>query len=193
MPMNTDTDDNWTDEKDEDYSDYLEEISGELRTANDRKGLGALYILDICKKYGDGNKHPTNAEIRKILSDYPYDLGLERQAVARTLGLLRNEGLIPCDRTAAGHSDTTEKYKTANSRKSLGLLYIYKVILKHSDDGNHLKNEEIRKMLENPPYDLKLERKAVSRNIGLLHNEGFIFNDRTGSWCTENYPYNRYL
>ncbi len=191
--MITDTDDNRYDEINEDYSDYLEEISGELRTANDKKGLGALYILDICKKNGDGNKHPTNAEIRKILSDYPYDLRLERQAVARTLGLLRNEGLIPCERPNAGRQDSPEKYKTANSRRSLGLLYIYRIILKHSDDGHHLKNEEIRKLLENPPYSLKLERKAVARNIGLLHNEGFIFNDRTGSWCTESYPYNRDL
>lgn len=69
--------------------------------------------------------------------------------------------------------------------KKLALIWIMRVLEKYSDVDHPLKQEEIVMYLFND-YGLKLERKAVGRNIALLRSAGYdIQSNANGSWLAE--------
>ncbi len=73
--------------------------------------------------------------------------------------------------------------KKTNSRKSLAPLFVYEIITRKSDSRNHLRQNDILKELGKYPYEITLERKALSRIIHNLADSGYdIYSDNTGVW-----------
>ncbi len=71
-----------------------------------------------------------------------------------------------------------------NSRKSLAPLFVYLILKEHSDAGHHLRQQEILQYLREYPYEIELERKALSRIIhNLADSQLQICTDaKDGSW-----------
>lgn len=56
--------------------------------------------------------------------------------------------------------------------KNMIILYILKILQKHSDENHRLTQDEIKQILENE-YDMKVERKTIKRNMKNLINYGY--------------------
>ena len=73
-----------------------------------------------------------------------------------------------------------------NSRKSMAPLFVYLILKEHSNSQKQLRQQEILTMLEEYPYEVKLERKALCR---ILHNivdsQLSVFSDKTGTWLEQ--------
>lgn len=75
----------------------------------------------------------------------------------------------------------------ANTRKSLAPLFVFEVLSKHSDSKTHLRQNDILKKLSEYPYEISLERKALSR---IIHNladspQYAVFQDKSGAWVEQ--------
>lgn len=82
--------------------------------------------------------------------------------------------------------DNLFRPKKTNSRKSMAPLFVYLILKEHSNSQKHLRQQEILKILEDYPYEVQLERKALSR---ILHNitdsQLSVFSDKTGTWLEQ--------
>lgn len=78
--------------------------------------------------------------------------------------------------------------KKENSRKSLAPLFIYLILKEHSTFKKPMRQKEILEFLEKYPYEIRLERKALSRIIhGLADSQISIRSDqRKGTWIEHN-------
>lgn len=73
--------------------------------------------------------------------------------------------------------------KKTNSRKSMAPLFVYLILKEYSDRSIHLRQQEILTLLENYPYEVMLERKALSRIIhNLTDSQLSVFSDKSGTW-----------
>ncbi len=83
--------------------------------------------------------------------------------------------------------DSLYRPKKRNSRKQMLSLFVYKILVENSSIGNPLSQHQIIEMLEEMPYELFIERKALSRVIHGLEDEGLgIHSDpKGGVWYDE--------
>lgn len=72
----------------------------------------------------------------------------------------------PCELKAA------YKPKKANSRKSNANIFIYRILQKHSDKQRPMKQKDILSKLADMPYEIVIERKALSRTLHSLEELG---------------------
>lgn len=74
-----------------------------------------------------------------------------------------------------------------NKRKSMAPLFVYLVLKEHSSSARHLRQNEILKYLENMPYEITIERKALSRTIhNLADSQLGVYTDvKTGTWIEQ--------
>ena len=68
--------------------------------------------------------------------------------------------------------------------KRLKAMYVYEILSKHSNSKTHLRQNDILKKLSEYPYEISLERKALSR---IIHNltdspQYAVFQDKSGVW-----------
>ena len=72
----------------------------------------------------------------------------------------------------------------ANSSKSLLPLFVHQILGKHSSSKKHLHQQEIIEFLKQPPYEIKVERKAISRTLYTLNNwfPDSVLCDKNGWW-----------
>ena len=72
----------------------------------------------------------------------------------------------------------------ANSAKSLLPLFVHQILGKHSSAKKHLHQQEIIDFLKQPPYEIKVERKAISRTLYTLNNwfPDSVLCDENGWW-----------
>lgn len=84
--------------------------------------------------------------------------------------------------------DELYRPQKTNSRKSLAPLFVFEIINKNSNSKNHLRQKDILKKLNEYPYEILLERKALSRIIHNLSDSAHyhIFQDKTGVWVEKN-------
>lgn len=80
--------------------------------------------------------------------------------------------------------DELYRPKKVNTRKSMAPLFVFEILTKKSNSKKHLRHKEILEELERYPYEVTLERKALSR---IIHNlidtpQYAVFSDRTGVW-----------
>lgn len=82
--------------------------------------------------------------------------------------------------------------KKTNSRKSLAPLFVFMVLRKASENNKALSQSEILDALKEYPYEISIERKAISRILHSLHDSGIgIINTKTmGSWYDKNALWN---
>ncbi|MBR6766271.1 MAG: hypothetical protein IKM06_07285 [Clostridia bacterium] len=75
----------------------------------------------------------------------------------------------------------------SNTRKSLAPLFVYDILMKCSDSKRHLRQNEILLALSKYPYEISLERKALSRIIHNLADSSqyAVFQDRSGVWIDQ--------
>jgi len=83
--------------------------------------------------------------------------------------------------------DELYRPKKTNTRKSLAPLFVYDILTKRSNSKKHLRQQDILKELEKYPYEISLERKALSR---IIHNlidtsQYAVFSDKTGVWIEQ--------
>lgn len=72
----------------------------------------------------------------------------------------------------------------ANSAKSLLPLFVYQILGEHSSPEKHLRQQDIIDLLKQSPYEIKVERKAISRILYTL-NDWFpdsVLCDKNGWW-----------
>ena len=74
-----------------------------------------------------------------------------------------------------------------NSRKSLAPLFVYSILKDKSSSKKHLRQQEIINELSKHPYEIFIERKALSR---IIHNlvdsaQYAVFQDKTGVWIDQ--------
>jgi hypothetical protein len=80
--------------------------------------------------------------------------------------------------------DDLSRPKNANSRKSLVPLFVYLILLQHSDSEHPLRQQEIISYLADEPYEVVIERKALSRVLHNLRDSqiGIYTDKRRGAW-----------
>ena len=72
----------------------------------------------------------------------------------------------------------------ANSAKSLLPLFVHQILGKHSSAKKHLHQQDIIDLLKQSPYEIKVERKAISRTLYTLNNwfPDSVLCDKNGWW-----------
>lgn len=77
-----------------------------------------------------------------------------------------------------------EKRPQSNSIKSMLPLLVYQILQKHSSADKHLNQQKILELLKQPPYELKVERKALSRTLHSIENmyTFSVYHDKNGWW-----------
>lgn len=82
--------------------------------------------------------------------------------------------------------DNLFRPKKTNSRKSMAPLFVYLILKEHSSSEKHLRQQDILKILEGYPYEVPLERKALSRIIhNITDSQLSVFSDKTGTWLEQ--------
>ena len=71
-----------------------------------------------------------------------------------------------------------------NSRKSMAPLFVYLILKEHSSPTMPMSQKDILKLLESYPYEIYIERKALSRIIHNLHDSqiGICSDPHVGTW-----------
>ena len=74
-----------------------------------------------------------------------------------------------------------------NKRKTMAPLFVYLILKEHSSSAKHLRQNEILKYLQNMPYEITIERKALSRTIhNLVDSQLCVHTDtKTGTWIEQ--------
>lgn len=70
-----------------------------------------------------------------------------------------------------------------NSRKSLLPLFVYQILVASSNSFHHLTQSEIIEMLEEYPYGITVDRRALGRILATLAEEDLgIHKSPNGAW-----------
>lgn len=69
--------------------------------------------------------------------------------------------------------DALYRPKKTNSRKDLVPMFVYKILTEETSVDVHLTQKQIEKRLAEYPYEVSIERKALSRVIHGLEDTGF--------------------
>ena len=73
--------------------------------------------------------------------------------------------------------------KKSNSRKSMAPLFVYLILKEKSNSKIHLRQQDILNFLAKYPYEVSIERKALSRIIhNLIDSQLSVFSDQSGTW-----------
>ncbi len=79
--------------------------------------------------------------------------------------------------------DELARPKKQNSRKSMLPLFVYLVLKEYSSAEKPMRQPEILEKLANDPYEIIVERKALSRALhGLLDSNVNIYGSSSGVW-----------
>ncbi len=82
--------------------------------------------------------------------------------------------------------DELYRPQKTNTRKSMAPLFVYSILKERSNSKNHLRQQDILKDLEKYPYEIHLERKALSRIIhNLTDSQYAVYSDKTGVWMEQ--------
>lgn len=118
---------------------------------------------------------------------------LNRYGISReTVGNTRRLQIEREEQMTEEELDELYRPKKGNSQKSLLPLFVYSILKTKSDSKHHLRQKDILEELKNPPYELFIERKALSRTIqSLVEAYQFaIMSDNTGIWIDQSQPKN---
>ena len=112
-----------------------------------------------------------------------HEYGISRELVDNTVRLRLEQMELMTDEEL----DELCRPQKANTRKSLAPLFVFEVLSKYSDSKTHLRQNDILKKLSEYPYEISLERKALSR---IIHNltdspQYAVFQDKSGVWVEQ--------
>lgn len=85
--------------------------------------------------------------------------------------------------------DALYQQKKTNNRKTLAPLFVYLILRQNSSKEHPLTQQQILDELEKFPYEIRLERKALSRVIHLLCDSQVNVHSLRGfgTWYSETY------
>lgn len=73
--------------------------------------------------------------------------------------------------------------KKMNDRRTLATMYVYDILKSNTTSYRRMTHNELIGQLEQYPYELDIERKALGRIINLLESEHIgIHTSGSGSW-----------
>jgi hypothetical protein len=109
-----------------------------------------------------------------------HEYGISRELVDNNIRLRLEQMELMSDEEL----DELCRPQKSNTRKSLAPLFVYEILSKYSDSKTHLRQNDILKKLSEYPYEISLERKALSR---IIHNltdspQYAVFQDKSGVW-----------
>ncbi len=80
--------------------------------------------------------------------------------------------------------DTLFRPRKENKRKSMAPLFVYLILKEHSSPEKPMRQSDILKKLRGYPYEIQLERKALSRILhGLADSQLTVYTEpKFGSW-----------
>lgn len=80
--------------------------------------------------------------------------------------------------------DELYRPKKMNSRKALLPLFVYQVLTQETNCDKHYTQNDIIRALSGFPYEISIERKALSRTLHALCDSGIGIqsNPKMGSW-----------
>ncbi len=112
-----------------------------------------------------------------------FEYGISKDAVDNTVRLQMEKMELMSD----DELDELFRPKKANTRKSMAPLFVYSILKEKSSSKKHLRQQDILSELARYPYELTLERKALSR---IIHNlidapQYAVFQDTTGVWIDQ--------
>lgn len=122
-----------------------------------------------------------NNEARELAAAFVlHEYGVSRELVDNTVRLRLEQMELMTEEEL----DELYRPQKANTRKSLAPLFVYEILSKHSNSKTHLRQNDILKKLSEYPYEISLERKALSRIIHNLTDSPryAIFQDKSGVW-----------
>ena len=158
------------------------------RQAGERVGSNIcayLYVVSVMRVCRLISMHAPEAVLTPEARQMAAAMVLHRHA--RSMEAVSSSVLRFSDRLEAMTEDELDEYyrpKKSNSRKSMAPLYIYHILKEHSSADCHLRQQDILNLLREPPYELCLERKALSRILHNLLDDGqwFLYKDKSGVW-----------
>ena len=102
-----------------------------------------------------------------------YDVNLEENIN------LKDDKFDMCDEL-----DYLYRPKKRNNRKQMLSLFVYNILRKKTSRELHMSQQDIINCLQEMPYELTIERKALSRVIHGLEDEflGIHSNPKGGAW-----------
>ena len=112
-----------------------------------------------------------------------HEYGISREGVDNNIRLRLERMELMSDEEL----DELYRPQKTNTRKSMAPLFVYEILRNKSNSKTHLRQQDIMKELEKYPYEISLERKAVSR---IIHNlidtaQYAVFSDKTGVWVEQ--------
>ena len=74
--------------------------------------------------------------------------------------------------------------KKKNSRKTLLPLFIYLILQRYTDDDHPMSQQQLLERLAAHPYELTVERKALSRALHTMEEDGvgIVTDGKNGAW-----------
>ena len=112
-----------------------------------------------------------------------HECGVSRELVDNNIRLRLEKMELMSDEEL----DEMYRPQKTNTRKSMAPLFVFEILHRKSNSKTHLRQQDILKELEKYPYEISLERKALSR---ILHNlidspQYAVFSDKTGVWIDQ--------
>ena len=112
-----------------------------------------------------------------------HEYGISREIVDNNIRLRLERMELMSDEEL----DDLYRPQKTNTRKSMAPLFVYEILRDKSNSKTHLRQQDILKELEKYPYEISLERKALSR---IIHNlidsaQYAVFSDKTGVWVEQ--------
>lgn len=79
--------------------------------------------------------------------------------------------------------DALYSVKRTNSRKSMAPLFVFLILQKKTDSKHPMRQQDILKALASYPYEVSIERKALSRIVhNLVDSQVSVHADKNGVW-----------
>lgn len=112
-----------------------------------------------------------------------YEYGISRECVDNT----RRLHIEKMELMSEEELDEISRPKKSNTRKSMAPLFVYSILKEKSSSKKHLRQQDILNELSKYPYEVMIERKALSRIIhNLIDSPNYaVFQDKSGVWIDQ--------
>lgn len=173
-----------TDEEEKYYDDYRNRVYEESKQRMGKQLCAyytIIYAMRLTKLYS--LKAPTiltknegrNFAKALLINEY----GISAETVDDLLRL----NLEKLEMMTDDELDELFKPRKTNNRKSMAPLFVYLILKEKTNVKKHFRQQEILEELKKYPYEISIERKALSRIVhNLMDSQLSVMSDKTGVW-----------
>ena len=170
------------------YNQYIDTVESDAQSRIGKNQFAHTLIvrsMRLCRLFHLNapkiiTSHETNALAVSMLM---FDYGISRERVDQTI----RRKIEQLDDMSDDELDALYRPKKSNSTKSLLPLFVYTILKTKTNSKKHMRQKDILEELKLPPYELFIERKALSRTLQNLKeaHQFAIFSDKTGVWIDQ--------